>query len=567
MAWTNLFARHILQRGWAYNIEGRVSELHDEDGMVSAVVMGSEDYAVTLELWHDEPKYFTCSCPHAQEGNYCKHMAATAFAWQDSQTSNTNFLPKDPSERAAQLVEQATLEALRLFALEAIAAHPGLVVTLFDQIKQQPNKLTLPDYLMKADRLLAGLGDGHYPDNDDYDDYDRYEVYEDSYDYFAYEYDDYKTYPQTAVTALEEMLCQDIVQLIDRGQTEDAFELIRYIWPDIVRRSGDQYDFASKLEAPVMVAWESLYDKADQQLKEALFNWLVTRAGENDTIAAGFLFSTFEEGSYLERKLKLVQEKLVYHEFSDDYWVEFRLSFWVIQLARVMQQLNYPPNEIAQRLAEFKDYPRIRFHLVDFYLSLGEKDQAICLLREGFANPENNRHAAREFKRRLIELYRDDGDEALYRAELGSYVRHWAMGNMTVWDEYKQLFSPKEWLQERRAILDSWPKQVDRNDILVAEEMYPELLQSVVNGSYDSYYKYSKILKPLYPDELLDYLKQFAIRQVEEVSGRSVYRQAVAILRQMQTYPGGRAVVTSLVNQWRIEYKRRRAMMDELNRL
>lgn len=39
------------------------------------------------------------------------------------------------------------------------------------------------------------------------------------------------------------------------------------------------------------------------------------------------------------------------------------------------------------------------------------------------------------------------------------------------------------------------------------------------------------------------------------------------ILQKISKWPGGREVVSQIANQWRVEYKRRSAMMDELRKI
>ena len=68
----------VKERGLEYRKEGRVIELNVEDKNVTAIVTGNNDYYVVLNL--DTPKGSRCSCPYAQDGHMCKHIAATYFA-------------------------------------------------------------------------------------------------------------------------------------------------------------------------------------------------------------------------------------------------------------------------------------------------------------------------------------------------------------------------------------------------------------------------------------------------------------------------------------------------------
>ena len=51
------------------------------------------------------------------------------------------------------------------------------------------------------------------------------------------------------------------------------------------------------------------------------------------------------------------------------------------------------------------------------------------------------------------------------------------------------------------------------------------------------------------------------------VADRTIYREWVSMLKHMRKIPGGESVVDEIVRTWRTEYRRRKAMMEELDRL
>ena len=50
MEWEHLFQRHILERGFDYYLEDRVSDFYFSDKTIEAAVEGSEDYRVRILL-------------------------------------------------------------------------------------------------------------------------------------------------------------------------------------------------------------------------------------------------------------------------------------------------------------------------------------------------------------------------------------------------------------------------------------------------------------------------------------------------------------------------------------
>ena len=68
----------VFARGAAYRLEGRVEEVDRGEGRVTAVVRGSLPYDVELRVEGGRP-WWSCSCPAAEDGSFCKHCVAVAL--------------------------------------------------------------------------------------------------------------------------------------------------------------------------------------------------------------------------------------------------------------------------------------------------------------------------------------------------------------------------------------------------------------------------------------------------------------------------------------------------------
>lgn len=98
--------------------------LSEYGGKVAAKVNGTHDYQVKLWAEDDDELGYDCSCPFAEEGNFCKHCVAVGLAWlvgkdskksSQSEKSATNLDDVKNYLRTrdkAQLVELLMQEAL-----------------------------------------------------------------------------------------------------------------------------------------------------------------------------------------------------------------------------------------------------------------------------------------------------------------------------------------------------------------------------------------------------------------------------------------------------------------------
>src|SRR5918997_77509 len=75
-----LAGERSFERGEDYFDEERVRSLVEFEGMLAATVEGTEDYRVKL-MMGSSGLSFSCECPYADEGNFCKHCVAVGLAW------------------------------------------------------------------------------------------------------------------------------------------------------------------------------------------------------------------------------------------------------------------------------------------------------------------------------------------------------------------------------------------------------------------------------------------------------------------------------------------------------
>lgn len=85
--WRDLFQDHILARGEMYFYDGAVQELHKTEHGYQAIVEGTEDYEVEIEIEEGEVCEMYCSCPYAEDGSHCKHMAAVLYEIEEQDES------------------------------------------------------------------------------------------------------------------------------------------------------------------------------------------------------------------------------------------------------------------------------------------------------------------------------------------------------------------------------------------------------------------------------------------------------------------------------------------------
>jgi uncharacterized Zn finger protein len=113
-------------RGVAYATAGRVEQVEIGDDDVVATVRGAIPYQVRLTAAGGHPAW-SCSCPAAEDGSFCKHCVAAALSLEES-TLEELFDPFDDEEQAsahpdglAPYLETLTHERLVAIVVEQAA--------------------------------------------------------------------------------------------------------------------------------------------------------------------------------------------------------------------------------------------------------------------------------------------------------------------------------------------------------------------------------------------------------------------------------------------------------------
>jgi hypothetical protein len=79
--------------------------------------------------------------------------------------------------------------------------------------------------------------------------------------------------------------------------------------------------------------------------------------------------------------------------------------------------------------------------------------------------------------------------------------------------------------------------------------------------------QYSEHLKEKYPEQLLEIYRKAIRRFAEKYMGPEAYRMVANALRKMQSLPHSKEIVQPLTIELKVNYRQRKAMVDELNKV
>ncbi|SCY63061.1 DUF3320 domain-containing protein [Butyrivibrio sp. INlla14] len=117
MEWKHLFKENVLNGGMEYIRSGSVKNLHFDERLITADIVGLESYHVEIVHGINMISKVQCNCPYAQSGIYCKHMAAALFAWENETVnkeavSTPQSTPVEEIETVKESVEEKTSDVV-----------------------------------------------------------------------------------------------------------------------------------------------------------------------------------------------------------------------------------------------------------------------------------------------------------------------------------------------------------------------------------------------------------------------------------------------------------------------
>ena len=509
--WKDLFQEHILARGEAYYFDGAVLELHKTEHGYHAVVEGTEDYEVDIEMEGGRVCEMYCSCPYAEDGNNCKHMAAVLFEIEEQNEEDIlteETCPDDQEQEVEEIIERIPEEELRSF-VKGIAAQDSEI-----------RNTLMTRYAVKIDEkqmnlLKQGVGQLVW----EYGDRSGYIDYRNALDF---------------CWALENYLEEKGNTLIERKCYGQAFELTNYVFKTIGNIDIDDSDGGTAQVANACYdKWKEILENCSEEEKNEMFSWFMSHLSCDYVVdymedyMEDFLTHEFQNREMLEKMLKDLDKKIEMH--------------WRFSAVREL--------EIQENLDN------------------GNLGEAIRILQESKILDKEYPGLIARYSEQLISIYETQTDKEAYKKELLYYVFECPQNNLVHIYKLKEVCTDKEWEDYREQILKR-PKNYNiLYPFMEKEGMYERMIECIKKETFIyNLDRYEKVLKDKFPEQVRDIYISYLHHEAERAGNRKRYRELIKYLKKIRRYPGGKEKASEIAENWRGMYYRRTAMMDEMRK-
>lgn len=566
MNWKKLFANQILERGYDYYCENAVENLDISEDMIRADVIGSEDYEVEISLSDKDITDMYCSCPYASDGRNCKHMAAVLYEWSNREKeeeqstkketkidlfepANTINAYKKKLTAVEALVDGAKEEDVRSFLVSVLAEDEKLLLRFHNTVNRQVTPEDINNYMRQVD-IIA----------DRYMGRNRFIGY--------YEADGF-------ISELEEMLDEDVRRMIDNDNYLSAFEVMNHIFKLIGEVDMDDSDGdTGMLGGRIYQLWLELLDKVSPEEKKKMFEWFTVHLDGSvidylEEYIEQIVMEEFEEKEYEQVKLDFIEERIARSEHKDSEWSrDYEVSKWAVRYLELLQKKKASNEQIKEVCKKYWNNSSVRRYYINICMKKKEYDHVLQVLDECILLDKQYRGFIIEYNKKKKEIYLLQGNRSAYIEQLWKLVLEYEAGNLDLYRELKKQYTADEWLVKREEIFKKLPTYAHVEQLYKEEKLYDRLLIYVLNspGLY-ALQEYEKVLKKEYPEQILNKYKNEVNKMAVRTSDRRNYAYLVSLLRKMKQIKGGSKLVEQIVDDWKVKYKNRPAMMEELRKL
>ena len=320
--------------------------------------------------------------------------------------------------------------------------------------------------------------------------------------------------------------------------------------------------------------WLELLVKVSLEEKRKMFDWFTSHLDGSvidylEEYIEQIIMGEFEEKEYEQAKLDFIEDMIARSERKDSDWSrDYGVGKWAVRYLEMLQEKKASDEQIKEVCKRYWKNSSVRRYYVDICMKKKEYDHVLQILDECILLDKQYRGLISEYSEKKKEIYLLQGNRSAYIEQLWKLVLEHEPGNLELYRELKKQYTADEWLVKREEIYGKLPAYAHVERLYKEEKLYDRLLVYVLNcpGLY-ALQEYEKVLKKEYPEQILNKYKDEVSKMAVHTSDRKNYAHLVSLLRKMQQMKGGSKLVEQIAAEWKVKYRNRPAMMDELRKL
>jgi hypothetical protein len=551
----------ILKRGLQYFKKGHVHEPEEiSPGVYEAIVEGSEDYTVQLTLKNEIITEHICDCPY-DFGPVCKHVAAVIFYLQQDELELNNKTEKAKTnqtskhakrktvaEQVDELLEKATHEELKQFVREEALQNTSFRNLFLSSFAQHNPNETKELYAKQVKSILKTASDRHG-----------------FIDWSA----------SRLVGIAVDNLLESARKQIDNRNYKSAFFICTAVMEQMTKALQYADDSNGDIGGRIDAAYEMLYNMAQEQPSEEIRKLMIE-----------YCFTSFDKQIYSGWDwhigvLRLAALLLKTEEETDRIFKQIDKAQRSDYEREEAQSIKYEillktkgENAAEKYLEQNITNPKLRRKAIQKALEKRDFEKAASLAEDGVRYDFKDRPGlVKQWYDWLLKIAQAQNDSE----KIIEYARLLFIDNFRNEQDYyeilKQQVKPKEWNTFVEAVIQDITTKKRWLDIgliasiFIKEEWWDRLLELVKKSpDLNTIDRYEKYLSKNYSTEIIELYTNGILSYMKKSMGRDHYQNACRYIRKIIKM-GGRDKANEIISYLRSEYPKRKALMEELDKL
>ena len=528
--WVDMFSPRILDRGYAYFIDGTVHDIGKSEFGYTAVVEGSRPYHVEVELDDDGTLVDAdCDCPYAMDGNWCKHEAALMYALEDGLDEYEEHQSVDTGLECDGLVgnladdvsldsvlSSMSREELESLVLELASRNSDIRGLIWERYADRLSSSFILEIRNHIDATIDSIrrtGADEWYDEEDY-------------------------YSSSELHELEELLESRVRTIVlCKGYPLQAFRLCLHILTRLPEPRDSEYggyEFEKVIGTACSVMKEDVAMVLLSTMKDV---FVATAIVEKDRDSAEFL-------SEKDMKLYLLSYQVL-------GWREEMMDFILCHLA------SYSAVECGYRF--LKEHS-------------GSEEVISFLLKTRTANDCYEQTAMSSSKIQkdvsewLLDIYHSCDRQAEYADELEYNILHISQNDIGRVLEFKSLVDESRWKSVYERLRHSGSISSHASELYAHLQDWEALMEYVERPYCNCLARYERILHEHFPHRLIALLERNVRSTAAHMSDRRGYQVFASQLRHLKSYDEGTAIVEAILQNPALKMSKRHALKDELRK-
>ena len=546
----------ILKRGLAYFKGGAITDFSEiSNGEYEAIVSGTEDYTVQLEVENNAIIEHNCDCPYDM-GAVCKHVVAVIFHLQQDELELNESSPNSPEKKKkTKSVNQQVKELLKAIS------HNELIEFVEENCKKDKK---FRNY------FLASFG--HLNQNQSIEFYQK-QIH--SILQTAAGRDGWIGWSDMKyVVKATEPFLENAEKYLQKKNFENVFFISTALLEEITKafQFGDDSngDLGYFVESAMELLSKLSKEEISSALKQETFEYCISAFKQKlfegwdwhlgILHIAGDLIDNENEADIILNCLESVNG-----EYEREYAQSYKL-----ELLRQYKDQKDVEEFINKNISNSK----IRKQEIEKAFENQNFERAIALAKDGITCDEQSKPGlAKDWYDWLLKIALVQND----KPKIIEYARFRLIENFGATQDYYQILKnniePEKWHPFLEEIIkevtpkNRWTYTELIRKIYIKEEWWDRLfLMLKQNLSLENIQENEQYLAKDFSAELIELYSERLTNYVEKYVGRNNYQTACRYLRRMKKL-GGNDKVNELIELFRKQYPQRKALMDELTRV